>query len=149
WKLQAIKTPRPNTGAAELNAVSCPAAKLCVAAGGYSRDAILTHVAEIWNGKKWVVQDTSISSPNDSSVLNGASCTSQSTCMTVGSFHNSFFNQDHTLALRLAVVWQQSFMPTPTGSTGTKVEGVSCPTTTMCAAVGVNQTSGGIPQAVA
>jgi hypothetical protein len=142
WRLQTIATPHPNTGGApSLLGVSCAVANRCVAVGIYFRDAVLTMVAEIWDGTRWLLQDTPISSPNDSSLFAAVSCRLADVCMGVGSFHNSFFNRDHTLAESFNIIWQQQDFTTPSGSIAGEVDGVSCPSPKMCAAVGNSETS--------
>jgi hypothetical protein len=141
WTLQTIVTPRPHTGGpAVLVGVSCRGA-LCAAVGYYERDAVETVVVENWDGQKWVLGAASISSPNDSSVLNAVSCRSPTSCMAAGSFHNSFFNQDHTLAESFSLTWQQQTFPDPGPSIGGSVDDVSCPSMRFCAAVGSFETS--------
>jgi hypothetical protein len=140
WTLQSIVTPRPHTGGPPvLLGVSCRAV-VCVAVGFYELDAVQTLVAEIWDGQKWVLQSAPISSPNDSSTLAAVSCLSSNSCMAAGSFHSSFYNQNHTLAESFTLVWQQQTFTSPGSSIGGSVDDVSCPTTKFCAAIGSFET---------
>ena len=141
WTLQTIVTPRPHTGGpAVLLGVSCRAA-LCAAVGFYELDAVETRVAETWDGQKWVLQSAAISSPNDSSTLAAVSCPAPTSCMAAGSFHNSFFNQDHTLAESFSLAWQQQTFTPPGPSIAGAVDDLSCPTMKFCAAVGSFETA--------
>jgi hypothetical protein len=141
WTLQTIVTPHPHTGGPPvLLGVSCRTG-LCVAVGFYYLDAVETLVAEIWDGQKWVLQSAPISSPNDSSVLAAVSCIGSNACMAAGSFHSSFYNQNHTLAESFSLVWQQQTFTSPGPSIGGSVDDVSCPTAKFCAAVGSFETS--------
>lgn len=141
WTVQTIVTPHPHTGGPPvLLGVSCRAA-LCAAVGFYELDAVETRVAEMWDGRKWVLQSAPISSPNDSSVLTAVSCSGPNACMGAGSFHNSFFNQNHTLAEFFSLVWQQQTFTAPGPSIAGGVDDVSCPTAKFCAAVGSFETA--------
>jgi hypothetical protein len=141
WTVQTIVTPHPHTGGPpSLLGVSCRGA-LCAAVGSYSLDAVETRVAEMWDGQKWILQAAPISSPNDSSTLAAVSCPVPKSCMAAGSFHNSFFNQNHTLAESFSLVWHQQTFTDPGPAIAGGVDDVSCPTARFCAAVGVFETS--------
>ncbi len=141
WTLQTIVTPRPHTGGpAVLLGVSCRGA-LCAAVGYYERDAVQTLVAENWDGQRWVLGSPDISSPNDSSILLAVSCHVATSCMAVGSFHNSFFSQDHTLAESFSLLWQQQTFTDPGPSIAGGVADVSCPSMRFCVSVGSFETT--------
>ena len=141
WTLQKIVTPHPHTGGpAVLLGVSCRTA-LCAAVGFYYLDGVQTLVAEIWDGQRWVLQSAPVSSPSDSSTLAAVSCPGTNSCMAAGSFHSSFYNQNHTLAESFSLVWQQQTFASPGSSIAGSVDDVSCPTTTFCAAIGSFETT--------
>jgi hypothetical protein len=65
WTPVTIAEPKGDAPA-ELDHVSCTDRNNCMAAGNFfNKEAILTLVAEHWNGTKWQVQATPISSVND------------------------------------------------------------------------------------
>ena len=140
WTLQTIAIPHPNTGIPVLLGVSCRSG-ICAAVGYYYVGGVQTLVDEIWDGQKWVLQSLSISNPNDSSSLSAVSCKGSNACMAAGSFHNSFYSQNHSLAESFSLVWQQQSFTSPGASIAGGVSDVSCATTKFCAAVGSFETS--------
>jgi hypothetical protein len=71
----------------QLNAVSCPTATSCTAVGSFGTitGGQLT-LAESWNGKAWVVDETPDPAGATMSSLLGLSCTATSGCEAVGSW---------------------------------------------------------------
>jgi len=104
--------------------------------GTFFQDAILTLLAEHWNGTKWTVQRTPITSPQDSSLLNDVSCPNAHSCTAVGSYHDptpAISNQ--ALAEVFALRWQLSSVADP-GGISSGLSKVSCSAATACAAIG-------------
>jgi hypothetical protein len=136
WIVQTVQNPPGNTsGAATLLSVSCTTATACTAAGTYYLDAVLTMVVEAWNGTKWRVQDTPLSTSADSSALADVTCNSPTSCTAVGSYHDPTTG-DRALAEVAALRWQLQSPATPPGSIATGFTGVSCTSAGFCAAVG-------------
>lgn len=83
WAIQTIPEPS-GTVSSYLNGISCSSPVACTAVGGrVSRSSRGMTLAERWNGKAWVVQDTP-SPPGGDSVFNAVSCPSATTCVAVG-----------------------------------------------------------------
>ncbi len=130
-----------------VDALSCTSAVFCLAVGnqtpgvGEPMSAVQEALSERWNGTRWVTQSAQPVSPAQAignSPYNGLSavaCTSRSLCIAVGSASNDGGGPCRcgTLAERYTlkrgwVLLRPSQADTP-GS-------VSCPTSTMCMAVG-------------
>src|SRR5207248_1377990 len=78
-----------------------------------------------------------------SSALNGVSCTTSIACTAAGYYTNSA-GTDVTLAeVWNGTSWTIQTTPNPTGATVSGLNGVSCATSTACAAVGFYRNSAG------
>jgi hypothetical protein len=149
WAIQA--TPNPSGAQASfLNGVSCTSATACTAVGTYGNSVGTTvTLAERWNGTSWAIQATPNPSGALSSFLQGASCTSATTCTAVGGYINSV-GTDVTLAERWnGTSWAIQATPNPSGARYPVLQGVSCTSATACTAVGGYTNSGGIPVTLA
>jgi hypothetical protein len=72
--------------------------------------------------------------------LVGVSCPSSTSCFAVGDYDTAFFEASPTLVEHWnGSSWSPMASPNPTGSPLTVLEGVSCPSTTSCFAVGFYQ----------
>ena len=140
WQIQPTPTPAPGTSSV-LKGVSCTSATACIAVG-YNRDnSSGSEVAQVesWNGSSWQIQPIPTPTGPTSSVLQGVSCTSASACVAVGyEFPNSGGSPP---SLAFAEVWDGSSWqiqstPSPTGTTTSHLNGVSCTSATACTAVG-------------
>ncbi len=134
WKVESVPFPKHIVGA-ELFGVSCPAQNFCLAVGYYSPQASgFSTLVESWNGSTWSV----ISSPNVpgySNQLFSVSCISATNCQAAGNYANpagDFYT--------LVESWNGSAMsivPSPNSANGHgELYGVSCVSSTFCAAVG-------------
>jgi hypothetical protein len=134
WSLQTGAN-RLGALSSELKGVACPSATFCVAIGDFINRASTTRMlAETWNGLNWSIRSV----PNPSAttgVLNAVSCSSPTACTAVGSFTGAAGIT--TLAERWnGTSWTVQSTPNPSGSTDAVLQGVSCPSTTSCMAVG-------------
>jgi hypothetical protein len=80
WAVQP--TPNPANGAI-LEAVSCPSATACTAAGVSGPAA----VAEAWNGATWAIESTPSPTKAHGTGLTGVSCVAPATCTAVGDWN--------------------------------------------------------------
>lgn len=118
-----------------LNGVSCTSPRACTAVGatGFTEDAAA--FAETWNGRSWSTRPAPGAKTVGGSSLAAVSCPSPATCTAVGTI-------DHgTGTLTLAARWQGSRLrteatPNPLLSALVTLTSVSCPTTSVCTAVG-------------
>ena len=151
WSIQPIANP---AGAVQsrLWAVSCSSATACTAVGGYtvrncSCDIGPTYypgaqtLTERWNGTSWSSQRNPTPA-GASGFAAGVSCSSSSACVAVGSYSPA--GSPYATDLALAERWdgnRWSIQPTlaPNGS----LRSASCPTKTVCTAVGSYTSTGG------
>ena len=68
--------------------------------------------------------------------MNGLSCPTTTSCFAVGSFSHSFFVTKSLVERWNGTTWTRVTNPNPAGASFTILNGVSCPTTTSCFAVG-------------
>jgi hypothetical protein len=95
-------------------------------------------LAERWDGTSWTIQSsprTSGATPNE---LFGVSCASGSACTAVGDYGDtSGLNSDFLLAEHWnGATWSVESIPGDQGAVQEQLQGVSCPTTAACVAVG-------------
>jgi hypothetical protein len=143
WAIQS--TPNPaGTTFPQLQGVSCTSPSACTAVG-YDDESSgqLVTLGERWNGTSWATQSTANPTGATSSQLQGVSCPAVSACAAVGDDLNS---SGHlvTLAERWnGATWAIQSTPNPSGATSSQLQGVSCTSATVCAAVGYDTNSGG------
>lgn len=134
WSSQESHT-EPHTS---FYGVACSSTSSCMAVGrGNGTEETL---AEHWNGTEWVVQSTPklIETP----WLSSASCTSATSCMTVGGYEL----ESHGLVAESwnETKWLTRSVQVPSGSSYEILEGVACTATTTCTAVGNYKNSSGV-----
>lgn len=140
WVNQPILWPAHSVNT--VHAVSCSSESFCMAAGSITYHGDRTHVlAEHWDGNLWQMSSIPLV-PNSlpTTVLNSVSCPTRNFCMVVG-----YFDRQLTL-YPFAARWNGSrwwlqLPPNQNGKFFGQLEGVSCPTTKMCIAVGLGGTS--------
>lgn len=134
WAIVSSPSPYSTNN---LLGVSCSSATFCMAVGSYqSVSGSLGTLVEEWNGRSWA----SVSSPSPGSSSNdllGVSCTSMAFCMATGAYSNTpALNDQGTLVERWSgSSWSVVSSPNP-GNNGDTLDGISCPSTTSCVAVG-------------
>jgi hypothetical protein len=136
WAIQS--TPNPTGGQRNiLWGISCPSTTACTAAGSYDNSSgYAVPLAERWNGSSWAIQSSPTPNPGGDSLLFGVSCPSITACTAAGFYLNDS-GVDVTLAERWnGSSWAIQSTPNPTGARSNILYGVSCPSTTACAAVG-------------
>src|SRR5207244_1717372 len=113
-----------------------PTTTTCLAVGFYFDGFTYKTLVEQLSAPTWSV----VASPNppdatDGSFLNGVSCLSTTRCYAVGAY--SIGSTSKTLTQRWnGTSWSIVPSPNPTNATFSVLNGVSCPTTTSCDAVG-------------
>jgi hypothetical protein len=149
WAIQATPNPSGATHS-ELEAVSCTPARetsasACTAVGYYYNSKVSPILAERWNGKAWAIQATPAGIQGYEL---GVSCTSASACTAVGYYVNSAGNVV-TLAERWnGKAWAIQATPNPVTSYS-YLDGVSCPSASVCTAVGYYDNTAGYTQTLA
>jgi hypothetical protein len=149
WTIAASSDP---DGAQDsyLNGVSCPTATNCQAVGGYQgSDGTPVTLAESWDGAAWSIVASPTPAGSPDSTLSAVSCASATHCLAVGrSYSPSFAGKDDTLAES----WDGSswaIRTSPSPSTTSNLDGVSCATAARCLAVGLFFNSSGDYQTLA
>jgi hypothetical protein len=138
----------------QFSAVSCPAAKSCLAVGSYYSTAHSGQpLAENWNGSKWTL--TTPADPEGSTVLDvhldGVSCSSTTACTAVGAYENYSADAEETLVERWnGTAWSLQTAKSPIlgepAHSSWELEHVSCPTAGSCVAVGDYKESASSPR---
>ncbi len=141
WSIQATPNP-PGTNDSSFNAVSCTSSTACTAVGGLSYGLAEATFAERWNGMSWSLQTTPTT--GDFSVLDGVSCTSSTACTAVGSSSLEGGPQVTLAEQWDGTSWSIQATPNPS-QRESSLSGVSCPSSTNCAAVG-NSTGASLPE---
>jgi hypothetical protein len=136
WRI--VTAPAPVTSTFNtLDDVACPTTKFCLVTGEAGPSRRYQDTAWTWtNGTTW--RRISVPRPRGArnSELGGLSCANAHNCMAAGIYENSsghnlpFANRWHNGK------WQVLATPTIHGQQLVVFQGVSCPTTTLCVAVG-------------
>jgi len=140
WSI--VSSPNPSaTQNNNLIGVSCTSASSCTAVGYYYTGSYYQTLIEQWNGSTWSIVSSANTSATEDNFLAGVSCTSASSCTTVGSFNNGSYYQ--TLIEQWnGTAWSIVSSPNASASQdngfgGGELEGgVSCTSISACAAVG-------------
>lgn len=142
----SIVSAPPEAKEGFLTSLSCTSSSFCVAVGQYVPAAgEAKTLIDAWNGSGW----TTHTSPNPEgkklNLLTGVSCSSTTACTAVGwAQQGGLGGQEKvTLVERWnGSVWSLQGAPNPPGSTMTELEGVACPSATLCMAVGKANSTG-------
>lgn len=119
------------SGAGALSGISCPAATSCHAVGVRSGSTF----AMRWNGAFWATVTIPIPPGATASRLSSVQCTADNSCMAVGSYDTA--TTTRTLIERWnGTTWAIMTSPNPAGATSSRLNGVACPITMSCFAVG-------------
>jgi hypothetical protein len=135
WRLQAVPAPaRAQFGL--LFSVSC-AVSACEAVGGYvDSSGAFVPLGEGWNGTAWHTQPAPNPARASTNFLNGVSCPSPSDCTAVGQGNGA--GTPVTLGERWQDGrWNLQAVPSPVGAAENQLNGIACPATDACAAVGI------------
>ncbi len=133
----AITGIEPNASLwTQLASIACSAATNCVAVGTAQTAFGWAPAAERWNGSTWSVTPAPMPAGVATAELTGVACPSTTRCISVG---DASADSSHTQPI--AVIWDGTrwtlqTAPKPAGVAQSVLHSVSCPTTTMCIAVG-------------
>jgi hypothetical protein len=119
-----------------LAAVSCTAADDCTAVGQAGNHTSTKTLAEYWNGTTWAIQPTPSPAGQQPPALAGVSCRSAANCTAVGNSSNATGVLEPLAEHWNGTGWTIQPAPSPSGSTGTVIDGVSCPAAAHCTATG-------------
>jgi len=131
WHLQQI----PTLPGANLNAVSCVTETDCVAVGGSNAGTLAEH----WDGKHWTVQPTPKPSGAPAPAFFAVSCATASSCMAVGTSNATGTGGQFVVAEHWdGHAWRVVPAPGPSNQPNNTFNGVACPTSSACIAVGAS-----------
>lgn len=150
WRLERVPEPavatealpRNSDGPAiNLDAVSCPSPRMCMAVGHYWwKNGPYGLFAERWNGRTWTLLKPPASGQYD--YFGGISCPRADVCVAVGTY-------GPPRAPRMFVErwdgtsWRIRRLATPAGFRGSGLNATSCPTARWCLAVGYQRATNG------
>lgn len=141
WSMQSI--PNPPADDIRLFGVSCPSMAMCMTVGRIWPLAHRTRpLSDRWERMTWSFAPAPTPTNGYQNLLSSVSCWSSRECIAVGNFvHGTISDRFVSLAER----WdgsRWSIEPTPGAGheSANELDGVSCPSSTMCAAVGFIQT---------
>jgi hypothetical protein len=147
WHLRAVPAPAGAQSSLLLN-VSC-AASSCEAVGEYndSSGATVT-LGERWNGSTWHAQSTPNPAKASGNSLSGVSCPAASDCTAVGVGNGA--GTPVTVGERWRDGrWRLENVPSPVGAAENQLNGIACPATDRCMAVGTAGPTRGVVSAKA
>lgn len=149
WELQRHVGPSA-PGMYELNGVSCPRARYCVAVGDEARQVgqgpigTVATLIERWRGRRWVRDPTPNPESGSNTTLTGISCADRRDCVALGSYADPW-NRSHLLAEIYAEDEWVIRSPITPRRVQSELESISCPTSTECVVVG-SSTLGQFPR---
>lgn len=137
WSVTRSPVP-PKSIDSELNAVSCPTSRFCMAVGdkNFNRTGVTSDVAERWNGKRWTVVPAA-APVKSSTLLTSVSCRTPSDCTAAGWWapvagKAEYPLIDHWNGKR----WRVVPSPHPRKLDDSLMFGVACPAENRCIATG-------------
>jgi putative hemolysin len=141
-------TTSPDTSASESNflqSVSCTSSTSCVAVGYYLASPYDQTLIETLSGGSWSITTSPDTSSSEDNLLQSVSCTSSTSCVAVGYYLASPYDQ--TLIETLSGgSWSITTSPDTSTSEDNLLQGVSCTSSTSCVAVGYYIASSGYAQ---
>jgi hypothetical protein len=134
WSVQAVPAPAGGQSA-QLFGVSC-AVSSCEAVGLYQdRSGAFVPLSEGWNGTAWHAQAALDPARASTNFLSGVSCPSSADCTAVGQGNGD--GTPFALGERWhGGRWAFENAPSPVGSAENQLNGIACPATNRCVAVG-------------
>jgi hypothetical protein len=147
WSLQAIPVPRGGQFPL-LFSVSC-AISSCEAVGGYADSSgAFVPLGERWNGTAWHAQPAPNPARASTNYLSGVSCPSPSDCTAAGQGNGE--GTPFALGERWRDGrWRLQAVPSPVGAAENQLNGIACPATGRCLAVGTAGPTRGVSSAEA
>lgn len=132
WDGSSWSAQVATAGFTSLSSVSCLSPSYCEAVGAGPSGG----QAEQWNGSSWTAQV--MPTPDGGSSVDplGVSCSSVTSCETVGWYIDDTFTQVTLAEAWDGTSWTVQPTPNPAASFGAELQGVSCTSPTYCAAVG-------------
>jgi hypothetical protein len=136
WSVQSTPTTKGENS--NLVGVSCASASECVASGfSQPSSGIYAPLAELWNGREWKILTTATLPKEDEQPrFESISCPSAKDCIAVGGFFSTSMGSVPLVESYNGSTWTLQSTPSPEGSIGAGLTGVSCSATSACTAMG-------------
>jgi len=134
WSIVASPNLDPDTDS--LNSVACTSATSCFAVGSNASGSSPGTI-EHWNGTKWSIATHPMPFDNPNNNLADVTCAG-ATCFAVGQYQTTTGTTVTLIEQPTASGWTVVPSPNPPGATTSALIGVSCPSTTLCIAVGAS-----------
>jgi RHS repeat-associated protein len=134
WSIKTTGNPIGN--ASRITAISCTSASDCRAVGTYVTTAGANKAYALsWNGTAWSLVTVPFPVGATASQFSAVACLSTSFCRAAGSYTES--GTTKTMVMNWdGSAWSIVTTPNPSGSTETKLAGISCLSASVCYAVG-------------
>jgi|GEM_PF-1599536 len=135
----ASDTPANPKGALEsvLGAIACSTASVCMSVGTYATEApFRSSFSDLWNGSGWTVKTPEVPAEAQGSELLGVSCTSANACTAAGEYISNETKEMALVDRWNGSEWKKQTAPNPTKATATRLNDVSCSSSSSCLAVG-------------
>jgi len=147
WRLQAVPAPH-GAQFALLFGVSC-AVSSCEAVGGYvNNSGAFVTLGERWDGTAWHARPTPNPARASANYLSGVSCPAASDCTAAGQGNGA--GTPFPLGERWrGGHWVIENVPSPVGAAENQLNGIACPATDRCMAVGFAGPTRGVVSAEA
>lgn len=136
WRLS--NAPAPPGG--ELSRNTCLTASDCIAVGAISEGPL----AMRWNGTTWTQMATPKPESTGISRLRDVACSAANACTAVGGIRIGGQDTEAFAQRWTGAEWSLQSLPSPPDAPNVSVGSVSCPTATMCVAVGSHSNGGGL-----
>ena len=141
WKARRMPLPRTaSLTTTEISAVDCQSSRLCVAVGDSSPSYAggLLGLVELWNGSKWTASAAPLPRRKRSrqTLLTGVACPSAKSCTAIGNYITPAWVTTGFALTWSRGQWTATNAPEPGkyAPASDQLSGISCPSTTLCAA---------------
>jgi hypothetical protein len=143
--------PTPSMGSpySDLSGVACTASNDCMAVGTYYAQSVQRYLplAVHWDGSSWATVSVQNSDSWKESLLSGISCTAGNSCTAVGSFTDASGSGVTLVEVWDGTGWTMQTSANPPAGPTADLQGVSCPVSNACTAVGHTLASDGFTEA--
>ena len=123
------------TSSSVLNNIACPSVRSCFAVGNYTQGATPRPFVEHWNGTVWGTLPSLSPNGSTGATFTNVACPAVRSCFAVGSYSTASAHRNLVEHYNGAA-WSLQPNVTLAGATSTSLNGIACPTTTSCFAVG-------------
>ena len=136
WRVEPTPNPTVPDGGG-MGSVSCPSATTCVAVGNALNSAgVGTAVALVRDGTRWRLQTAPAPAGATASGLSGVSCAAADACTAVGAYTSQTGQVLNMAQQWNGTSWHLQAIPSPGGTSSSRLFTISCTAASACTAVG-------------